>query len=74
MSNTSRHVSQLSNDHLLSRLRRLQGDSCALLGELLLFLGEVQARELYSDRGCDSMHVYCTEVLGMSDGAYGPRS
>ena len=62
-------VTGLTDTELLDRLTCLQGRSVGLLAELLVHLGEVDARRLYAPRACSSMHRYCVERLGMSGGA-----
>jgi 5-methylcytosine-specific restriction endonuclease McrA len=55
-------------DHaLLAALRELASRGACLEADLLVHLGEVDARELYLGRGYPSLFVYCTEVLHFSE-------
>ena len=60
-------VGKLSNEDLLGQLKGLLSRDAKLEAELLLFLGEVDARRLYLDEACSSMFVYCTRELGLSE-------
>jgi len=62
-------VHRLDDEALLRGLRASQSRSCVLLAELMVQLGEVDARKLYADQGASSMHVYCSTQLGLSGGA-----
>jgi hypothetical protein len=59
----------LTNDVLIDRLRALVTKNNEATAELLAHIGEVDARKLYLERGCSSMHTYCMEVLNFSEGA-----
>src|SRR5207302_10737098 len=59
---------QLDDEILLARLRELVDRDHALTAELLVHLGEVDGRRLYLGKACSSMFVYCTQVLGFSEG------
>ncbi len=59
----------LSNALLLERTTTLVASANRNLAELLLHLGEVESRKLYRDVACSSMFGYCTERLGLSEGA-----
>jgi len=65
----ARSLNALSDHDLLSRLHHLVRDHNRVLAELLATLGEVDARKLYRQAACSSMHVYCVERLGFSDAA-----
>ncbi len=56
-----------SNTELLGRLHRLVRADRRLTVRLLAHIAEVDARKLYLERGCSSMHVYCVARLRMSD-------
>jgi hypothetical protein len=57
----------LSDDELLRRLGALLEQSRRTECELVAHIGEVDARRLYAREACDSMFVYCTEVLHLSE-------
>ncbi len=59
----------ISDDVLLERLATLVRRQNALTTALLAHLGEVDRRRLYLREACSSMHRYCVERLGLSDGA-----
>ena len=61
-------VSRLSDDSLLRRLTDLTGQDRELTVELLVHIGEVDARELYLGQACSSMFTYCKERLRMEEG------
>ena len=60
-------VRDLSDRDLLAALRTLAGRSAELEADLLVHLGEVDARELYLGEGHPSLFAYCTEVLHLSE-------
>jgi hypothetical protein len=60
-------LSTMSDVELVGRLKELLGEERRLTAAVLLHLGEVEARRLYSPAACSSMHVYCVRVLGMSE-------
>lgn len=57
----------LSDQQLLDRLAALVTRDHALTVEILLHLGEVEARGLHHARGCSSLFTYCVERLGFSE-------
>jgi len=57
----------LSDDELIQRLSALLGQSRRIEWELVAHIGEVDERRLYAREACDSMFVYCTEVLHLSE-------
>ena len=59
----------ISDDALLERLTTLVQRQNALTAALLAHIGEVDRRRLYLREACSSMHRYCVERLGLSDGA-----
>ena len=61
------HFRALSDDELLRRLSALLEKSRRIEWELVAHIGEVDARRLYAREGCDSMFVYCTEALHLSE-------
>ena len=62
-------ISSLSDAELLVATRRLASQSCAVEADLLVHLGEIDARKLYLERAHSSMFVFCTRELGFSEGA-----
>jgi hypothetical protein len=64
-------LSDMPDDLLEARLRRLAGIERKALGLLLAHLMEFDSRKLYTDRGHPSLFAYCVRVLGYSEqGAY----
>jgi hypothetical protein len=57
----------LSNGALIAEVKRLADASCQLESDLLVSLGEVDARRLYLEEGCPSMFAYCRDVLHFSE-------
>src|SRR3954451_4512365 len=60
-------LAQLSDAELLEGTRRLVGRSNQLLSELLVHLGEVEARGIHRIRACSSLYVYCIYELRFSE-------
>jgi hypothetical protein len=58
---------ELSDDELLRRLSALLSQSRRIEWELIAHIGEVDERRLFAREACDSMFVYCTEVLHLSE-------
>jgi hypothetical protein len=63
----ARRLRALSDDALLQRLSALLGQSRRIEWELVAHIGEVDERRLYAREARDSMFVYCTEVLHLSE-------
>ncbi len=61
-------LSGVPSPELLARLRALVAREQALEADLVLHLGEVDARRLYLPAGCASMFRYCVEVLHLAEG------
>jgi len=57
----------LSDDELLRRLSALLGQSRRIEWELVAHIGEVEQRRLFAREACDSMFVYCTDILHLSE-------
>jgi hypothetical protein len=57
----------LSDDELLRRLSALLGQSRRIEWQLVTHIGEVDARRLFAREACESMFVYCTDVLHLSE-------
>ncbi len=66
-------VKNVSDRELLRRLNELVGRERHVEADLLLHLGEVEARRLYLEEGCSSMYGYCVDVLHFSEGVAGQR-
>jgi len=66
------HVTSLSAEELVTRLRSLDAQGNRLLAELLVHLGEVDRRALYKAHACASMFAFCRR-LGMSEGSAARR-
>ncbi len=64
---TAQRLRALSDDELLRRLSALLEKSRRIEWELVAHIGEVDERRLYAREACDSMFVYCTEVLHLSE-------
>ncbi len=60
-------VRDLSDHALLAALRALAVRGADLEADLLVHLGEIDARELYLGEGHPSLFAYCTEVLHFSE-------
>ena len=58
---------ELSDDELLRRLSALLSQSRRIEWALVAHIGEVEERRLFAREACDSMFVYCTEVLHLSE-------
>jgi hypothetical protein len=57
----------LSDRELLDTISRAAGDNRRTAVELLMLLGELDARRLYLPEGCSSLFTYCTQVLHFSE-------
>src|SRR5262245_14567136 len=57
----------LSDDELLRHLSKIIQESRRVEADLIAHIAEVDERRLYAREACSSMHVYCTEVLHLSD-------
>jgi len=57
----------LSDDELLRRLSALLGQSRRIEWQRVTHIGEVDARRLFAREACESMFVYCTDVLHLSE-------
>lgn len=58
-------VRSATNEELITRLRRLVRADQTLTAQLLVHLGEVEARRLYREQAYSSMFAYCVEELRM---------
>ena len=60
-------LEHLSDSELLAGTRRLVARSNQLLAELLVHLGEVEARGIHRTRACSSLYTYCIYELRFSE-------
>jgi 5-methylcytosine-specific restriction endonuclease McrA len=60
-------VEELSNADLIAGIRELVRRSREVEADLLVYLGEIDERQLYVERAHPSMHEFCVEELGFSD-------
>ncbi len=65
----STRISHLDDATLLRSLDRIVAQDRAVTAELLAHLAEVDARRLYLEAACPSMHAYLVQRLHFSDGA-----
>src|SRR5256885_2983601 len=62
-------IAVMNDEDLLACTRELARKSCVVEAELLLHLGEIEARRLHSERAFPSMIAFCMKELGFSEGA-----
>ena len=62
-------IAVMNDEDLLACTRKLARKSCVVEAELLLHLGEIEARRLHSERAFPSMIAFCMKELGFSEGA-----
>ena len=62
-------LSRLSDDELLSEVKRFAASEREATADLIRSLAEVDARRLHLAIGCSSMFGYCTQVLHLSEHA-----
>jgi hypothetical protein len=60
-------LAHLSDDVLLTSLKRLTGTSNELTAQLLAHLGEVESRGIHRNMACASLYTYCVYELRMSE-------
>lgn len=63
----SKDLRSLPDEALLRDLIGLVAQSLRCEADLVAHIGEVDARRLYARQACTSMHVYCVEVLRLTD-------
>jgi hypothetical protein len=63
----AQRIHSLSDDEVLCGLSALLEKSRRIEWELVAHIGEVEERRLYAREACDSMFVYGTEVLHLSE-------
>ncbi|WP_394841923.1 hypothetical protein LZC95_33215 [Pendulispora brunnea] len=61
------HITDLSNDELLSGIHALVGQGRVLLARLLAYLAEVEERRLDLLVACSSLYDFCIRRLGLSE-------
>jgi hypothetical protein len=65
-------LTHLSDQQLLTEVRRLADDERQATARLIASLVELDARRLYLSEGCPSLFTYCTQVLRLTEpAAYG---
>src|SRR5258705_6433435 len=64
----SNGLAGLPNAQLLALVQELVKRGNEVEGELIAYLGEVDARRLYLEEGCSSMFVWCQRVLHFAEG------
>ena len=64
---TLRDVMKLDDERLVRETVRLHGVERGVLAELLVYLGEVDARRLYAQGPYSSMYAWCHGELGLSE-------
>jgi hypothetical protein len=60
-------LAQLTDDVLLTSLKRLTGTANELTAQLLAHLAEVEARGIHRNMACASLYIYCVYELRMSE-------
>lgn len=60
---------RLSDDDLVARVKQIATKEREATAELIRSLIEVEARRLHLRQGCPSLYVWCTEVIGLGEGA-----
>ncbi|MBX3226304.1 MAG: HNH endonuclease [Labilithrix sp.] len=60
-------IDDLTNEQLLSALRRVLGDERRAVAAMLAYLIEVEKRPIHLEQACSSMHDFCTRKLGLSE-------
>ena len=64
---TINSCAHFSDRELLDRTTRAGTDARGAVVELLILLGEIDARRLFLPEGCSSLFTYCTQVLRFSE-------
>src|SRR5690349_20833519 len=59
----------MNDDDLIASTRELARKSNGVEAELLLYLGEIDARKIYRDRASPSMIAFCMREFNFSEGA-----
>ena len=69
MTPMDRSFSDLTDEQLLTAVKRLAATERRATAALIRSLMELDARRLYLSEGCASMFTYCTQVLHLAEGA-----
>ncbi|TMA19058.1 MAG: hypothetical protein E6J85_13100, partial [Deltaproteobacteria bacterium] len=59
----------MNDDDLIASTRELARKSNGVEAELLLYLGEIDARKIYRERASPSMIAFCMREFNFSEGA-----
>src|SRR5436305_4380404 len=62
-------IAVMSDDDLVTTPREIASKSNGVEAELLLYLGEIDARKLYRERASPSMIAFCMREFNFSEGA-----
>jgi hypothetical protein len=60
---------RLTDDQLVATVKRLASREREATAELVRSLMEVDARRLHLRYGCPSLYMWCTEIIGLGEGA-----
>src|ERR1700678_1776080 len=60
-------ISELSDENLISNVKRLVTEERKLTAELLRYLCEVQRRRLFAVYGFPSLFMFCVKYLGYTE-------
>jgi hypothetical protein len=63
----SQVLKHLSDGDLIAEVNRLASPERAAIANLVVALGEMDARRLYLGQGCSSMFTYCTQLLHLAE-------
>ena len=67
--NAELRLDGVPDDALVEKVAALVGRSNQLTARLLVYLAEVERRDLHLKEGCSSLFAFCVERLGMAEGA-----
>ena len=62
-------VTVMNDDDLIASTREIVRKSNGVEAELLLYLGEIDARKIYRERASPSMIAFCMREFNFSEGA-----
>ncbi len=63
----ARQLKSIPDDELIRGLSEIIRQSRRVEADLVAHIAEVDVRRLYAREAVSSMHVYCTEALGLTD-------
>jgi len=69
MIDSSAAIAVMNDDDLVASTREIAFKSNGVEAELLLYLGEIDARKIYRERASPSMIVFCMREFNFSEGA-----